>query len=233
MIDPYGSKVRVKFNKYCLKQPNSHTYDYGHKANVYIVNEFGASSSIDMDPTLKNYLFGAVTLTKNADIDEYAYSAYGIGFDRRSIFSFPGGGFGQNILIFGVDMSSSPYINNKKKDILVHGKGPTQGLEHTLTAEKMHSINFTLTKKKFCFRLYYSGANSYSFVSGTEIYKFKAKDSETVARPLCIGNISKDWSVDNVKRPGFTGHDYDFSADYNDIGVDNIKNLHKYLMEKN
>ena len=63
------------------------------------------------------------------------YSGYGIGFDRRSAFSFPGGGFGQNLLIFGVDMSSSAHIDNKKKYILVIGKGPTQGLEHTLTAE--------------------------------------------------------------------------------------------------
>ena len=76
------------------------------------------------------------------------YSGFGIGFDRRSSFSFPGGGFGQNVLIFGIDMSSSPHIDNKKNEILVHGKGPTQGLEYTLTAEKMYSINFTLTKKK-------------------------------------------------------------------------------------
>ena len=64
------------------------------------------------------------------------YSGNGTGFDRRSSFSFPGGGFGQNVLIFGVDMSSSVHINNKKKDILVLRKGQTQGLEHTLTAEK-------------------------------------------------------------------------------------------------
>ena len=76
-------------------------------------------------------------------------------------------------------------------------------------------------------------ANSYSFVNGTEIYKFKAKDSEIVARPLCLGNISKDWLVDNMKRTGFTGYVYNFSADYNDIAVDNIKNIYKYLMEKN
>ena len=85
---------------------------------------------------MKNCLFGAVTLTKNADIDKYGYSGYGIGFDRRSSFSFPSGGFGQNVLIFGVDMSSSSHIDNKKKDILVIKKGPTQGLEHTLASEK-------------------------------------------------------------------------------------------------
>ena len=80
------------------------------------------------------------------------------------------------------------------------GIGPTQGLEHTLTAERMYSINFTMTKRKFCLSLHYSGANSYLFVNGTEIYKFKVKDSEIVASPLCLGNISKDWSVDNMKK---------------------------------
>ena len=150
LIDHYGSNVRAKFNKDCLKQSKKLTYDYRHKVNVYIVYEFGASSSNVSDPTLKNCLFGAVTLTKNADIEKYGYSGFGVGFDRRSSFTFPGGGFGQNVLIFGVDMSSSAHIDNKKKDILVLGKGPTQGLEHTLTAEKMYSINFTVTNKKFC-----------------------------------------------------------------------------------
>ena len=97
-------------------------------------------------------------------------------------------------------MSSSAHISNNKKDILILGKGPTQGLEHTLTAEKMYSINFTVTKKKLCLSLHYNGANSYLFVNGTEIYKFKAKDSEIVASPLCLGNISKDWSADNMKK---------------------------------
>ena len=96
----------------------------------------GAFGSNNSDPTLKDCLFGAVTLTKTADIDKYGYPGYGIGFDRRSSFSFPGGGFGQNLLIFGVDMSSSAHIDNNKKDILVLGKGPTQGLKHTLTTEK-------------------------------------------------------------------------------------------------
>ena len=75
-------------------------------------------------------------MTENVDIDKYGYSGCGIGFDRRSSFSFPGGGFGQNVLIFGIDMSPSAHIDNKKKDILVLGNRPTQVLEHTLTAEK-------------------------------------------------------------------------------------------------
>ena len=128
--------------------------------NIYIVYELEAFGSYASDPTLKNCLFGAVTLTKNADIEKYKYSGYGIGFDRRSSYSFPDGGFGENMLIFGADMSTSIHIDNKGKDILVLGKGPTQGLESTLTAEEMYSINFTVTKKKFCLSLHYKGANS-------------------------------------------------------------------------
>ena len=209
----YGTKTRVKFTESCLKQPNI-SYTHRKVVNIYIVYELGASSSHNNDPTLKNCLYGAFTLTKNADIDKYWYPGYGTGFDRRSSFSFSGDGFGQNIIIFGVDMSFSAHIDNKKKDILILGKGPTQGLEHTLTAEKMYSINFTVTKKKFCLSLHYNGANSYLFVNGTEIYKFKVKDSEIVATSLSLGNISKDWSADNMKKTGFNGYVYDFSVDY-------------------
>ena len=130
-------------------------------------------------------------------------------------------------------MSFSAYIDNKKKNILVLGIGLTQGLEHTLTAEKMYSINFTVTNKKFCLSLHYNGANSYLFVNGSEIYKFKAKDSEIAVGPICLANISKDWSVDNMKKTGFIGYVYDFSVDYDDIEVDNIEVIHKHLMKKN
>ena len=90
-----------------------------------------------------------------------------------------------------------------QKDILVLGFGPTQGLEHKVTAEKMYSINFTEKNKKFCLSLHYNAANSYLFVNSAEIYKFKAKYSEIVASPLCLGNISKDWSTNNMKKNRF------------------------------
>ena len=70
-------------------------------------------------------------------------------------------------------------------------------------------------------------------VNGTEIYIFKTKDSEIVASPLCLGNIWKDWSVDNMRKTGFTGYAYDFSVDYYTTSVDDIKEIHKYLMKKN
>ena len=98
----------------------------------------------------------------------------------------------------------------------------------------MYLINFTENNKKFCLRLYYNGANSYLFVNGTEIYKFKAKDSEIAASPLCLGNISNNFSVDNMKKKtGLNGYAYDFSVDYDAIAVDYILDIHKYLMEKN
>ena len=120
-----------------------------------------------------------------------------------------------------------------RKKTLVLGKGPTQGLEHALTAEKTYSIYFTVKNKKFCFRLHYNGENSYLFVNGTEINKFKAKDSEIFVGPICRGNISKDWLVDNTKKIGFTGYVYDFSVDCYLVAVDYIKGIHKYLMKKN
>ena len=187
-LNYYGTKTKIKSTGSCLKQ-SSHILTHEKVVNIYIIYELAASSSHTSDPTLKNCLFGAVTLTKNDDIEKYKYFGYGIGFDKRSSFSFPSGGFGQNVLIFGADVSTSIHIDNKKKDILVLGRGPTQGLESTLTAEKMYSINFTVTKKKFCLSLHYNGGNSYLFVNGTEICKFKAKDSAIVASPLCLGNI--------------------------------------------
>ena len=96
----------------------------------------------------------------------------------------------------------------------------------------MYSINFTVTKKKFCLSLHYNGTNRHLFVNSTEMYKFKAKDSEIVASSLCLGNISKDLSTDNIKRTGFNGYVYDFSVYYDATNVDDIKDIHKYLMQK-
>ena len=98
----------------------------------------------------------------------------------------------------------------------------------------MYSMNFTVAKKKFCLSLHYNGANSYLSVNGKEIIKFKAKDSNIVSRPLCLGNISNDWSTDNMKKTGLTAYVYDFSVDYNNVvTVDDIKGIHNCFMKKN
>ena len=108
------------------------------------------------------------------------YSGYGISFDRYGTSSFPTGGFGCNVIIFGVLLMSNEFfcnVDNKKKNILILDEGPIQGSDNTiLTAEKKYAINFTLNRKKFCLSLYYNGENSYLFITGTEIIKFKAKD---------------------------------------------------------
>ena len=114
-INYVGIKTRVTFNGSCLKQSDKLTYTHKTIVNIYIVYELGASSSNNIDPTLKYFLFGAVTLTKNTDIHKYKYSGYGIGFDRRTSFSFPSGGFAQNVLICRVLMTSSSHIGDKKK----------------------------------------------------------------------------------------------------------------------
>ena len=130
-------------------------------------------------------------------------------------------------------MNSTPHIDNKGKDILILGIGPTQGLdEQSLTAEKLYPINFTKEYTNFCLSLHCNGANSYLFVNGTEIIRFKAKNSNIVARLLCSGNISKDCSTYNMRKSSFTGYVYDFSIGYDAIGVDDIKDIHKYVMKK-
>ena len=153
-----------------------------------------------------------------------------LGLIEEEVFSLPGIGLGPTLIIFGVGMSSPTKIDNRKKYILILGKGTTQGLEHTLIPEKMYSINFTVIGKN---ALHYNGANSYLLVNGKGSHKFRTKVSEIVATPLCLGNISKDWSVDNMKKTRLNGYVYDFSADYNAIAVDDILDIQNYLVKRN
>ena len=97
----------------------------------------------------------------------------------------------------------------------------------------MYSINFAVTKKKFCLSFHYNGANRYLFLNDREIYKFKAKDSEIVAASSCLGNISKDWSVDNMKKTGLNEYVNDLSVDFDTTDADDTLDIHKYLMERN
>ena len=133
-----------------------------------------------------------------------------------------------------MDINSSIRIDNRKKDVLILGLDPTQGLgEHSLSDEKIYSINFTQVSTKFCLSLHYNGANSYLFVNGTEIHKFKAKYSEIVPNNFCLRNVSKDFSASNMKKTGLNGYIYDFSVYYDSIDADDIKDNHNYFMKKN
>ena len=231
LLDYVNTKIRVKFSGSCLKQD---TEDPRTIVNIYIVYEISKNYNNSSYPTLENCLFGAVSSTKHTDTYQYKYSKYGIGFDRKGEFSFGSRGFGRNLIILGADMSSSVHANNKTKNILVFGKDFRQGIDNTtIYAETLYSINFTENNKKFCLSLHYNGANTYLFVNGTKIDKFRAKYSEIVPYPLCLRNISKYLSVDNMKKTGLNGYVYDFSVDYDAIAVDNKLDIHKYLMKKN
>ena len=115
-------------------------------------------------------------------------------------------------------MSSSVYANNRASNMLVLVKAFIQGINSTtIYAGKMYSINFTVTNKKFCLSLHYNGDRSYLFVNGKEIINFKAKDSEIVPYPLCLGNVSKNVSPLNTTNTGLYSYIYDFSVDYQAI----------------
>ena len=151
--------------------------------------------------TLKDCLFGSVKLIKNAPLDKYVYSGYGAGFDLRSEFSLNDGSIGKTVIIFGINMSSSVHIDHKGKDILILSIAPTPGLDDTtISAEAQYSINFSRSSRKLCLSLHYNGSNSFLFVNATKIYQFKAKDSELKKYSLCIGNVSGDFSANNMKK---------------------------------
>ena len=119
--------MRIKFNKGCLKQGKI-SFNHGKVLNIYTVFEIDRSVKMSSYPTLENSLLGAVKLTKHVDIDLYKDSGYGIGLDRKGFF-FTGDEVGKNVIISGVDMSSSSHIDNKKKYFLILSKDPTQGLQ--------------------------------------------------------------------------------------------------------
>ena len=171
-----GTKTRLKFEGECLKQ-NKTTFTYAKTVNIYIVYEINLwDCGYNGYPTLENSLFGAVKLVKIASIDKFKYSGYGIEFNRRGTFPV-GNGFGKNVIVFGADMCSSVYTDNKKKNLIL-GNCPTQESDDTaLTAEEICLIDFTESKKKLCLSLHYNEANSYLLVNGVEIHKLKEKDS--------------------------------------------------------
>ena len=143
-MDHYDmSKIRIKFNGSFLNRFPP-TILHGDIVNIYIVYEISSNYKDINYPALENSLFGSVKLTKNVNIDKYRYSGYAIGFARRTSF-WIGSEIGKTVIIFGVDMSSSGKIDNRKTDILILSKGPTQGLEHVLSTEKC--IQLILIKK--------------------------------------------------------------------------------------
>ena len=152
----------------------------------------------------------------------------------RLKFSFTDESIGENVIIFGADMSSSVHIDNESKDILILGEGLTQGLDDTtLTAEAKYPINFTQMRKKFVLSQHYNGSNSFLLVNATKIYQFKAKDSEINNYTLCLGSTLKDFTINNVKKTGLKGSVILFSVDFNPTDTNDILDIRKYLNKHN
>ena len=130
-------------------------------------------------------------------------------FNFHSEFLFTDGSFGKNVIIFGADMGSSMHIDNKGKDITILGEGTTRGLDDTaLTAEAKY-----VPGKRFVLSLHYTGNNSFLLVNASKIYQFKAKDSKIKDYALCLGNISKDFTINHMKKTGLKGIVKLFSVD--------------------
>ena len=125
------------------------------------------------------------------------------------------------------------HINGRNKNILVLSKGPTQGLDNsTITAETKYPINFTKSKKRFVLSLCFSASNGFLFVNAMKIYQFKAQDSEIKPYTLCVGKMSNDFMLDNVKKTGLKGIVKVFSVDYDPINTSDILDIHRFLMRE-
>ena len=170
--------------------------------NLYISSTLDLQlKNLNTDFKLGNCLFGSIKLTKNADPDKHKYTGHGRGFDSPLEFLFTDGNYGKPVIISGPDMSSSVHVDNKRKDIFILGEGPTHRLDGTtLTAEAKYPINSTQSGKRLVSGLHYNGSNSFLFVNATKVYQFKAKNSEIKDYALCLGNISKYFTINNMKK---------------------------------
>ena len=192
---------------------------------MYIVYKLDTiSNTRDNTFTVQNALFGGIKLTKNTDTSKYKYEGYGICFDEVSTFDTDSIINGKNVLIFGVHENSLVHANNKANNIYVMGYGFVQGInDTTLYAEKVYQTNFSTVDKKFVLSLHYNGDDSYLFVNGKQELKFKAKDDQIIKKIL----------FNNTTKTGLYGTVYDFAVDYTKTSIDDIFNVHKYLMKKN
>ena len=203
--------------------------------NIYVVYKLDPiNSTRDTTFTIKNALFGAMEITKNADNSKYKYKGYGICFDEGGSFSIGNINNRRNVLIFGVDESYVIHSNNKANNIYVMGDGIVLGInDTTLYAEKIYSQNFTQPCKKSVLSLHYISDDSYLFVNGKQELKFKCKTESLVKEKLCIGNLSDKWTTSESEKTGLYGSIYDFVVDYKPIvGIDPIHDIHRYLMTK-
>ena len=170
---------RIKFGESILRQKLFTSL--GLIANYYIVYRLSSRTN-SYNIVLENCLFGKIKMTKNADTEKYKYQGQRIGFDSTGTFAHPDGKVGKNVIFWVFDMSNSKHGNNETKDLLVLGRDFIQKLDDTtIYTEKMYSPNFTIANKTFCISLHYNVDDSYFFVNGKEVIKFKTDE-----KPKCI-----------------------------------------------
>ena len=223
----------IKFGKDPLAAEQNH---YWTKIlNVYFVYELYDWSKIPTNNLkFKKWLFGVTNIVKNNDKEKHVYSGYGITFNSTDWWKFANG-TARNVTIFGVDNSSSSHVDKCKNNFLISGLGLTFRINGSFgSLKKIFIINFAKASTNFCLSLHDNVDNSYLFVNGKEITKFKA-DNRNVnfSTQYCLGSISNGFSADESREVSSNGNVYDFSVDYNSLDKLNILNIHKYLMTKN
>ena len=225
---------------YVLTTSNDHVIN-DNVINIYIVYKLDPIAASRDTTTIQNALFGAMQITKNADINKYKYKGYGICFDGRKEFAqvrkrgnFNDTTTARNVLIFGADMSFSKHANNKRNNIYVKGKDYVQKVnDTTIFAEKIYYRNFTDLGHKFVLSLHYNGNNSFLYVNGNQELKCKAKTDQLIKEKLCLGNLSDQWATNESEKTGTYGKIYDFVVYYEQItGTDKIIDMHRYLINK-
>ena len=229
----HKGRVEAKYKGNWLIQDNI-SCTHRNAVNLFIVYELDTwSRDLNTDFTLGDYLFGAVMLTKNADPDKYGCVGYGIGFEAHSQFLSSDGELGKNDVIFGVDNSSSMHADNRKKRYLCSSLRPNRWIIWCYNNNSLNILWILPNQKRtFVLSLHCNGGNSFFYANGVKMYQFKAKDSKIKPCPFCLGNISKDFTVDNTKKTGLNGYMHDFSVDYNSIETSDIWNIHIYSMKK-
>ena len=160
------------------------------------------------------------------------YSGYRIVFDTTDSWSFDNDA-ARNVIIFGVNISSSSHADSHENNFVVLGEGPNFRVNGRFgSPEKKFSINFSEANTKFCWSVHYNGDNSYVFVNGKEIFRFKASN-KTCNFQFCLGNISNGFSATESREVSLNRNVYDFSVDDNSIDKSDMLNTHRYLTIKN
>ena len=230
-ISEYRIGIKLDKEPLAIEQNNYLT----KTVNIYIFYDLDAWPKIPLrNFTIKNCLFGEISIIENSHKEKWVYSGYGIAFDRKGEWSF-GNDYATNAIIFGVDNNSSSHADNLKNNFLVLGEGDSFGINGSFGApEKKFSINFSKANTKVCLSWHYDADNSYLFVKRKEIFKFKA-DNKNVNFPtqFCLERLSNVFSVTESREVSLNRDVYDFSIGYNSFDKSDKLNIHKYLMTKN